>query len=65
MSQFKITSGLGIVGFCERTEMLDFDGSFAEDHRQNQRFRSEQNKAPRSEIISNSENRALTTIPPP
>ena len=31
--------------------MLEFIGSFAEDHRQNQRFRSEQNKAPRSEKL--------------
>jgi len=42
-----------IVGFCERTETLDFCQSFAENHRQNQHFRSEQNKAPRSEIIDN------------
>jgi hypothetical protein len=54
-SNSKHPSGIGIVGFCERTEMLEFVGSFAEDHRQNKHFRSEQNKAHRIEIISNSE----------
>ena len=55
--------GVGIVGFCERTETLDFDGSFAEDRRKNQRFRSEQNKAPRSQNqLKKTENCALTTI---
>jgi hypothetical protein len=64
-SNSKHHSGIGIVGFCERTEMLDFVGSFAEDHRKNQHFRSEQNKAHRSEIVSNLEICALTTIPQP
>ncbi|NDF61213.1 MAG: hypothetical protein EB100_09045 [Crocinitomicaceae bacterium] len=64
-SNSKHPSGLRIVGFCKRTEMLEFVGSFAEDHWKNQYFRSEQNKAHRIEIISNSENRALTTIPQP
>ena len=59
------SSGLGIVGFCEQSETLEFVGSFAADHRQNQHFRSEQNKALRSEIIINSEICALTTIQKP
>jgi hypothetical protein len=44
-NKINLKAGIGIIGFWERTEMLDFEGSCAADHLQNQHFRSEQNKA--------------------
>ena len=49
-------TGIGIIGFWERTEMLDFEGSCAADHLQNQHFRSNQNKVLEAETSNKIEN---------
>ena len=49
-------TGIGIIGFWERTEMLDVEGSCAADHLQNQHFRSNQNKELEAETSNKFEN---------
>jgi hypothetical protein len=56
---------LELVVFVNELKCLTFDGSFAEDQRQNQPFRSEQNKALEAVIKQKTENCALTSIPQP
>jgi hypothetical protein len=42
---------LGLLVFVNELKCLTFGGSCAADHLQNQHFRNEQNKAPRSENL--------------
>jgi hypothetical protein len=49
-------TGIGIIGFWEQTETLDFEGSCAADYLLNQHFRSNQNKALEAETSNKIEN---------
>ena len=55
-NKFNSKIGIGIIGFWERTETLDFEGSCTADHLQNQHFRSNQNKALEAETSNKKEN---------
>ena len=54
--KINLNTGIGIIGFWGRTERLDFEGSCAADHLQNQHFRSNQNKALEAETSNKIEN---------